>query len=119
MEGVDGNMQFVTQKEVTLYYDRVSGRYFESTRADIEELVNKINKRLIYDYGFVAEYSPEDVERMISEELGFETRFYDKISIHYRQFPWGRIDADMIPTILDDGRPCFAIIWVYFYTPTN
>lgn len=81
-----------------LCYDTITGRYFSSTRDDIQKAVNEINKRIIHEMfvslnDFYYEINIPQVE--IGEALGWNS---DDL-----------LDVEFSSQLTDDGRPCLVM----------
>jgi len=81
-----------------LCYDTITGRYFSSTRDDIQKAVNEINKRIIHEMfvslnDFYYEIDIPQVE--IGEALGWNS---DDL-----------LDVEFSSQLTDDGRPCLVM----------
>lgn len=96
---VSSNEVFITSKGNTLFYDSLSGRYFETDIEYVKKVVNEINRRLLNEmYISLNEFYTE---------LGLhETRMGDELGWNIDD---GMLDIHFSPQMSDDGRPCLAI----------
>ena len=90
---------FITGKGKTLFYDMLSGRYFESDIEQVRRSVNDMNHRLmsemylsLNDFYYEIGLKPT----VLGNELGWNVSE-------------GLIEPNYSPQIADDGRPCIAI----------
>lgn len=93
------NKVFVTGDGDVLCYDAFSGRYFTSSKAKIDEAVNKINKSIIDDWcaslnDFYDELGLDNIK--LGEMLGWNAGD-DLLEIYYSS------------QISDDGKPCLVM----------
>ena len=90
----------VTGNGMTLCFDAISGRYFQSSMQKIESAKNKINERMLCE-NYV---SLND----LYEELGME---YTKIGddLGWNIFGDGLLDISFSSQLADDGTPCLVM----------
>ena len=90
----------VTGNGMTLCFDAISGRYFQSSMQKIESAKNKINERMLCE-NYV---SLND----LYEELGMEcTKIGDDLG--WNIFGDGLLDISFSSQLADDGTPCLVM----------
>lgn len=90
----------VTGNGITLCFDAISGRYFQSSMQKIESAKNKINERMLCE-NYV---SLND----LYEELGMEcTKIGDDLG--WNIFGDGLLDISFSSQLADDGTPCLVM----------
>lgn len=96
---VSSNEVYITSKGNTLFYDSLSGRYFETDIEYVKKVVNEINRRILNEmYISLNEFYTE---------LGLhETKMGDELGWNIDD---GMLDIHFSPQMSDDDRPCLAI----------
>lgn len=90
----------ITGKGATLCYDENSGRYFESSIEELQQIENRFNKRLMENMEFLTlndlyyEMGLDPIE--LGEELGWDVAS-------------GLVDMRFGSTLATDGRPCVTV----------
>jgi hypothetical protein len=90
---------YITGKGDTLFYDIMSGRYFESDIEKVKKAVNELNHRLLReDYVSIND---------LYDEIGLSfTKMGDEMGWRVDK---GLIEVEFIPKMSSDGRPCIAL----------